>query len=151
MRNDTERNAKLLVSMTAKGLGMAVSWLRSRGRVRSKPTESGKLKAALSIAAELLDVPPGLPPFDPSVCQDLMTNAKAIALYDEFPERSQQILFAGGKAGTIWMKVGSSIPFSDFSKPLFVVGWTADDCAVVRQDYIDFLRQYAKPVPEDLE
>lgn len=153
-RNSELKNVKLLVDLTAKGLGCTIKRFRSLPAIASAGGEHAKLKAAIKLVHDFVPFSNNIMAFTPSVCQEPMTDLKAIAMYDEFPDAYHQILFAGGKAGTIWSKVPAGCMLNVFPLPYSVVGFCVfGGFAVVRQSYVDYIRQFLPngcPLPEDV-
>lgn len=146
-KRDRELNERLLLKLTARGLGMSARALSELPEIRCMDTQAGKLKAALELIANNVQFPVELPAFDPSVCQTPMSDKAALELYDEFG-CDHQLLYAGGSNGTIWIGVCTDCPLGVFKKPFFVIGTTRDGKAVVKQEYVKFLRQFTE-IPDD--
>jgi hypothetical protein len=144
---DQEKNAKLLVDMTGRGLGMSAKAFKEIPEIKYAKGPIERLKEALKYVANNVVFPVELPAFDPSICQTLMTDKNVLETYDEFPEGENQMLFAGGPGGTIWMAVSPDFPVGTLHEPFSVIGFTSADKAVIRQSYIKFLRQFL-PDPE---
>lgn len=139
---DQEKNAKLLIDFTGRGLGMSAKSFREIPEIKYAKGQIERLKAALKYVSDNLVFPVELPAFDPSICQTLVTDKNALDTYNEFPEGGSQLLFAGGPGGTIWMKVSPDFPVGALHAPFAVIGFTDDGNAVVRQSYMKFLRQF---------
>jgi len=145
-KDEQELNAKLLVKLTARGLGMSAKAFRELPQIMEQPTENDKLKAAVDFVVNNVMFPPELPAFDPSICQSPMTDKGVLELYEEFDDRSNQVLYAGGANGTIWMKVDKDCPMGVLEEPYAMIGRTEDGGVVVKQEYVKFLRQF---LPEE--
>lgn len=148
------KNAKLLVDLTAKGMCCTIKRFRSLTPIAEATNEHTKLKAAIKLVHDFVPFPNSISGFSPSVCQEPMTDLKAVAVYDEFPDAYHQILFAGGTAGTIWSKVPAGCALNVFPLPYSVVGFCGfGGFAIVRQSYVDYIRQFLQngcPLPEDV-
>lgn len=146
-KTDQEKNAKLLIDMTGRGLGMSAKAFREIPEIKYAKGAIDRLKEALKYVSNNLEFPVELPAFDPSVCQTLMTDKNALETYNEFPEGENQLLFAGGPGGTIWTRVDPDFPVGVLHMPFAVIGFTDTGHAVIRQSYMKFLRQFL-PDPE---
>ena len=144
---DQEKNAKLLIDLTGRGLGMSARAFRELPEIKYAKGNIERLKESLKYVANHVTFPAELPAFDPSVCQTLMTDKNALETYNEFTEGDNQLLFAGGPGGTLWMCVHSDFPIGALREPFTVVGFTTIGKAVIRQSYMKFLRQFL-PDPE---
>lgn len=145
---DQEKNAKLLLDITGRGLGMSAAAFRELPEIKyAKGGVFARLEEAFEYVRNHIVFPVELPAFDPSVCQTLTTDKNALETFEEFPEGGDQMLYAGGIGGTIWIRT-RPFPVNILKKPFAVVGFLSDGRAVIKQSYHSFLRQFL-PDPEE--
>lgn len=140
-KRDVDLNARLILKMTARGLGFSVKSLLERIGM-SFGSETEKMRAALNFASDTLVLPVEMPAFDPSVCQSPTTDSRVIGIYDEFADSNSQFLYPGGASGTIWFKVDGMFPVGVLSAPFCSIGKTESGHVVLKQSYVQFLRQF---------
>ena len=138
---DQEKNAKLILDLTAHGFGMSSKAFKELPEIKPAQDAFQRMRKALEFVQNNMQFPAELPAFDPSVSQTPTTDGQAVGMYEEF-KADNQILYAGGNGGTIWMRVSPDFPVGIMKYPFAVVGFTSDGHAVLRQSYVGFLRQF---------